>query len=96
MLKRIPQNWQDPRGKWSPNWEVPYVVKKAFLGGALILTEMDGKEFPGLINADIVKKYYAWDDKGSSVIELKTWKSGSSKQKWKKRKTRNKKKKEKV
>ena len=59
MLKRILQNWQDPRGKWSPNWEGPYVVKKAFLGGALILIEMDGEEFSSPINADIVKKYYA-------------------------------------
>ena len=37
----------------------PYVVKNAFSRGALILTEMDGKEFLGPINADIVKKYYA-------------------------------------
>ena len=59
VLKRIPQNRQDSHGKWSPNWEGPYVVKKAFSGGALILTEMDGKEFPSFINADIVKKYYA-------------------------------------
>ena len=59
MLKRIPQNRQNPRGKWSTKWEGPYVVKKAFLGGALIPTEMDGKEFLGPINADIVKKYYA-------------------------------------
>ena len=59
VLKRIPQNRQDFRGKWSPNWEGPYVMKKAFLEGALILTEMDGKEFPGPINANIVKKYYA-------------------------------------
>ena len=59
VLKRIPQNRQDPRGKWSPNWEGPYVVKKAFSGGALILAEMDGKEFSSPINADIVKKYYA-------------------------------------
>ena len=59
VLKRIPQNRLDPRGKWSPNWEGPYVVKKAFLGGALILIEMDGKKFPSPINADIVKKYYA-------------------------------------
>ena len=28
VLKRIPQNRQEPRGKWSPNWEGPYVVKK--------------------------------------------------------------------
>ena len=59
VLKRILQNRQDPRRKWSPNWEGPYVVKKAFSGGALMLTEIDRKEFPGLINADIVKKYHA-------------------------------------
>ena len=59
MLKRIPQNRQDSRGKWSSNWEGLYVVKKAFSGGALILTEMDGKEFLRPINADIIKKYYA-------------------------------------
>ena len=59
VLKRIPQNRQDPRGKWSPNWEGSYIVKKAFSGGALILMEMDGKEFSSPVNADIVKKYYA-------------------------------------
>ena len=59
ILKRIPQNRQDPRGKWSPNWEGPYVVKKTFSEGALILAKMDGIEFSNLINADIVKKYYA-------------------------------------
>ena len=59
VLKWILQNRQDSHGKWSPNWEGPYVVKKAFSGGALILTEMDGKEFLGPINANIVKKYYA-------------------------------------
>ena len=59
VLKRIPQNQQNPCGKWSPNWEGPYVVKKAFSVGTLILTETDGKEFSGPINVDIVKKYYA-------------------------------------
>ena len=59
MLKRIPQNRQDPRGKWSLNWGGPYVVKEALLKGALLLAEMDGKEFFSPINFDIVKKYYA-------------------------------------
>ena len=59
VLKWIPQNRQDPGGKWSPNWEGPYVVKKAFSRGALILVKMAGKEFSNPINADIVKKYYA-------------------------------------
>jgi hypothetical protein len=35
------------------------VVKKAFSGGALILTNMDGKDLPRPINSDVVKKYYA-------------------------------------
>ena len=59
VLKRIPQNRQDHQGKWAPNWEGPYVVRKAFLGGTLIRSEMDGKGFLDPINADIVKKYYA-------------------------------------
>ena len=50
---------QDQRGKWAPKWDGPYVVKRAFLGGALILTEMDGNELPSPINSDAVKKYYA-------------------------------------
>ena len=56
VLKQILQNWHDLRGKWSPNWEGPYVVKKAFLGGALILLEMDEKEFSSPINADVVMR----------------------------------------
>ena len=59
VFKRISQNRQDPRGKSSPNWEGPYVVKKALSRGALILAEMDGKKFSSPTNADIVKKYYA-------------------------------------
>ena len=37
----------------------PYMVKKAFSGGTLILTKIDGKEFSNHINAYVVKKYYA-------------------------------------
>ena len=81
MLKRIPQNQQDLHGKWSPNWEGPYVVKKTFSGGALILTEMDGKEFLGPTNADIVKKYYAWGHQKKDLSELKTRKGGFDKKK---------------
>ena len=42
VLKKILPNKQDQRGKWAPNWDGPYVVKRAFSGGTLILTEMDG------------------------------------------------------
>ena len=58
-MKKILPNQQDQKGKWTPNWDGPYVVKRAFLGGALILTEMDGNDLPSPINSDAVKKYYA-------------------------------------
>ncbi|KAA3478347.1 RNA-directed DNA polymerase (Reverse transcriptase), Ribonuclease H [Gossypium australe] len=54
VLKKILPIQKDFRGKWMPNWEGPYVVKKAFSGGALILTEMDGKSLPNPVNSDSV------------------------------------------
>ncbi|KAI5437755.1 hypothetical protein KIW84_023752 [Lathyrus oleraceus] len=56
MLKRIlpPQN--DRRGKWTPNYEGPFVVKKVFSGGALLLTTMNGEDFPSPVNADAAKE----------------------------------------
>ncbi|RDX86919.1 hypothetical protein CR513_31685, partial [Mucuna pruriens] len=42
VLKRILPNVKDPRGKWAPNYKGPYVVKQAFSGGALILTNAEG------------------------------------------------------
>ncbi|EOY21330.1 RNA-directed DNA polymerase (Reverse transcriptase), Ribonuclease H, putative [Theobroma cacao] len=59
ILKRILPNQQDPRGKWTLNWEGPFVVKKVFSRGTLILAEMDRREFSNPVNADAVKKYFA-------------------------------------
>ncbi|KAI5447986.1 hypothetical protein KIW84_015428 [Lathyrus oleraceus] len=59
VVKRIILPQGDPRGKWTPTYEGPFVVKKVFSGGAMILATMDGEEFPHPVNADIVKKYYA-------------------------------------
>ena len=60
VLKRIlPPNNTNARGKWAPNYEGPYVVKKVFSGGSMMLTTMDGEDFPHLINTDVVKKYFA-------------------------------------
>ena len=53
------QAQKDHKGKWAPNYEGPFVVKKAFLGRALLLTNMDDEELPLLVNSDIVKQYYA-------------------------------------
>ena len=59
VLKNILLNQQDQKGKWAPNWDGLYIVKRAFLGGALILTKMDGNYLPSSINSNVVKKYYA-------------------------------------
>ena len=59
VLKKIQSFITDSRGKWTPNYDGPYVVKKAFSGGALILATMDGEEITRPVNADVVKKYFA-------------------------------------
>jgi hypothetical protein len=59
VIKRIILPQGDPRGKWTPTYEGPFVVKRVFSGGAMMLTTMDGEDFPQPVNADIVKKYYA-------------------------------------
>jgi len=41
-----------------PNYEGPYVVKKVFSRGALILTRMDVEELPLPVNSDAIKKFY--------------------------------------
>nr|KYP68951.1 Pol polyprotein [Cajanus cajan] len=52
-LKLLPAQ-KDKIGKWTPNYEGPYMVKRAFSGGALILTNMDGEELAYLVNSDAV------------------------------------------
>ena len=53
----LPQG--DPKGKWTPTYEGPFVVKNIYSGGAIILTTMDGDDLPHPVNVDIVKRYYA-------------------------------------
>ncbi|KAA3484768.1 RNA-directed DNA polymerase (Reverse transcriptase), Ribonuclease H [Gossypium australe] len=47
-----------PREFHEGDLERPYVVKKAFARGALILTEVDGKSLPNPMNPEPVKKYF--------------------------------------
>ena len=56
MVKKIISIQKDHRGKWMPNYEGSYVVKKALSEGVLILTMMDGEEFSLPVNSDTVKK----------------------------------------
>jgi len=59
VVKKIISIQNDHRGKWMPNYEGPYVMKKVFSRGALILARMDGEELPLPVNSDAVKKFYA-------------------------------------
>ena len=58
VLKQCKQVIPDPRGKFRPNWEGPYLVKQVYGKGAVKLTDMDGNEFSEPINIDRLKKYY--------------------------------------
>ena len=48
------------RGKFTPIYEGPYVVKKAFSRGAFILADMDEHDFNMPTNFDAVIWYFAW------------------------------------
>jgi len=58
-MKKIISVQKDNRGKWMPNYEGPYMVKRALPRGALIPTRMDGEELPLPVNSDSIKKFYA-------------------------------------
>ena len=59
VIKHIILPQSDPRVKWTPTYEGPFVIKNIFFGGEIILTTMDGDDLPHPANADIVKRYYA-------------------------------------
>ena len=59
VIKHIILPQDDPRRKWTPTYEGPFVIKNLFSGGAMILTTMDGDDLPHPVNTDIVKRYYA-------------------------------------
>ena len=40
VLKKVSHALRDHRGKWAPNYEGPFVVKKAFSSGALVLASI--------------------------------------------------------
>ncbi|XP_070002390.1 uncharacterized protein [Nicotiana sylvestris] len=58
VLKRIFPHQDEAKGKFSPNWQGPYMVHRGLTGRALILAEMDGEVWPKSINSDPVKRYY--------------------------------------
>ena len=48
----------DPRGKFKPNWEGPYLVKKILPKGIVRMSDLEGNEFSEPMNLDRLKKYY--------------------------------------
>ncbi|XP_070025097.1 uncharacterized protein [Nicotiana sylvestris] len=58
VLKKIFRHQDEAKGKFSPNWQGPYMVHRVLTGGALTLAEMNGKAWPKPINSDEVKRYY--------------------------------------
>ncbi|XP_070005622.1 uncharacterized protein [Nicotiana sylvestris] len=67
VLKKIIPHHEKAKGKFSPNWQGPYMVHRVLTGGALILAEMDGEVWPKPINSNAVKRYYA---KVANITEL--------------------------
>ncbi|XP_059294501.1 uncharacterized protein LOC132047478 [Lycium ferocissimum] len=59
VLKRIFPHQDEYKRKFAPNWQGPYVIRKVLSGGAVVLAEMDGQEWPKPINSDAIKRYYA-------------------------------------
>jgi len=59
VLKKMSLAVKDNRGKWAPNYEGPFIVKRAFSGGALVLTNMVFEDLPLPVKSDVVKRYYA-------------------------------------
>jgi hypothetical protein len=58
VLKKLLALPGENLSKWAPNYEGPYIVKKAFSGGALQLSRIDGEDLARPVNSDSVKRYY--------------------------------------
>ena len=58
MLRRILRHHAETKGKFSPNWRGPFVVKRVLINGALYLADIEGKVTETVVNADAVKRYY--------------------------------------
>jgi len=56
VLKKIFPHQDEAKGKFSPNWQGPYMVHRVLTGGALILAEMEGDIWPKPINSDAIKR----------------------------------------
>nr|XP_018627635.1 uncharacterized protein LOC104100146 [Nicotiana tomentosiformis] len=49
---------EEAKGKFAPNWQGPYLIKKVLSKGALPLADIEGKVTDISVNAYTVKRYY--------------------------------------
>ncbi|PHT61151.1 hypothetical protein T459_35000 [Capsicum annuum] len=58
VLKCILPHQVEAKGKFSPNWQGPFIVKKVLPNEALYLTDIEGRMAEMAINVNAVKRYY--------------------------------------
>ena len=58
VLKQSREIVFNPRGKFRPNWEGPYLVKIVLPKGAARILDLEGNEFTEPVNLHRLKKYY--------------------------------------
>ena len=72
----------DHRGKFALTYKGPYVVKKVFSGGALIIADMDRRhDFNMPTNSDAVIQKFAWGSFQVQPIFLHSYVSKQNKNK---------------
>ena len=81
VLKKRNQALPTHRGKFAPTYKGPYVVKKAFSRGALILADMDGHDFNMPTNSDAIIWYSAWKSLAVHLIFMSLKKKHTHKKK---------------
>ncbi|XP_070008201.1 uncharacterized protein [Nicotiana sylvestris] len=79
VLRRILPHHQEKKGKFAPNWKVPYIIRKILPKGALYLGNIEGNDPETAVNADAVKRCNPSNlarsrcsRKGKDVQELET------------------------
>ena len=59
VLRKVFENTADPiAGKFQPNWEGPYVVKRLGESRSYAIDKIDGTPVPRMWNAMHLKRYY--------------------------------------
>ncbi|XP_015160229.1 uncharacterized protein [Solanum tuberosum] len=58
LWKKIFPHQGEAKGKFTRNWQGPYMTHRVLSGGAVILAKMDGRVSTKPINSDPIKKYY--------------------------------------